>query len=486
IIDEVDSILIDEARTPLIISAPAEEATDKYYKFSELVSRLTENEDYNIDEKLRSATLTEAGIEKLEKWLGLENIYAEGGMQTVHHLEQALKARVLFKLDKDYVVKDGEVIIVDEFTGRLMFGRRFSEGLHQAIEAKEKTKIQRESQTLATVTFQNYFRLYKKIAGMTGTAATEAEEFFKIYNLEVVEIPTHRPMIRSDESDRIYKNESGKFQAVIKEIKELNAKGQPVLVGTISIEKNEELSRLLEMEGISHQILNAKNHEKEAEIISQAGRFGAVTLATNMAGRGVDIILGGNPSVPEEAAKVREAGGLHVLGTERHESRRIDNQLRGRSGRQGDPGSSQFYVSLEDDLMRIFGSDKIKKMMEFLKMPEDMPIENRMVSRALESAQKKVEGHNFDIRKHLLDYDDVLNKHRGVIYKKRREILVEYEAEKSGGQKDVLKARVLELVEQEIEQIVFFHTGGTAGGDWNIKEIYETAVTIFPLNDSEK
>ncbi len=486
IIDEVDSILIDEARTPLIISAPAEEATDKYYQFSELVSRLTENEDYNIDEKLRSATLTEAGIEKLEKWLGLDNIYAEGGMQTVHHLEQALKARVLFKLDKDYVVKDGEVIIVDEFTGRLMFGRRFSEGLHQAIEAKEKTKIQRESQTLATVTFQNYFRLYKKIAGMTGTAATEAEEFSKIYNLEVVEIPTHRPMIRRDEPDRIYKNEEGKFQAVIKEIKERNTKGQPVLVGTISIEKNEELSRLLEMEGIPHQILNAKNHEKEAEIISQAGRFGAVTLATNMAGRGVDIILGGNPAISEEATKVREAGGLHVLGTERHESRRIDNQLRGRSGRQGDPGSSQFYVSLEDDLMRIFGSDRIKKMMEFLKMPADMPIENKMVSRALESAQKKVEGHNFDIRKHLLDYDDVLNKHRGVIYKKRREILAEYEAEKSGGQKNVLKARVLELVEQEIEQVVFFHTGGTAGGDWNIKEIYETAITIFPLNESEK
>ena len=486
IIDEVDSILIDEARTPLIISAPAEEATDKYYQFSELVSRLTENEDYNIDEKLRSATLTEAGIEKLEKWLGLDNIYAEGGMQTVHHLEQALKARVLFKLDKDYVVKDGEVIIVDEFTGRLMFGRRFSEGLHQAIEAKEKTKIQRESQTLATVTFQNYFRLYKKIAGMTGTAATEAEEFSKIYNLEVVEIPTHRPMIRRDEPDRIYKNEEGKFQAVIKEIKERNTKGQPVLVGTISIEKNEELSRLLEMEGIPHQILNAKNHEKEAEIISQAGRFGAVTLATNMAGRGVDIILGGNPAISEEATKVREAGGLHVLGTERHESRRIDNQLRGRSGRQGDPGSSQFYVSLEDDLMRIFGSDRIKKMMEFLKMPADMPIENKMVSRSLESAQKKVEGHNFDIRKHLLDYDDVLNKHRGVIYKKRREILAEYEAEKSGGQKNVLKARVLELVEQEIEQVVFFHTGGTAGGDWNIKEIYETAITIFPLNESEK
>ncbi|MBI5023045.1 MAG: preprotein translocase subunit SecA [Candidatus Magasanikbacteria bacterium] len=512
IIDEVDSILIDEARTPLIISAPAEEATDKYYKFSELISRLTENEDYNIDEKLRSATLTEAGIEKLEKWLGLENIYAEGGMQTVHHLEQALKARVLFKLDKDYVVKDGEVIIVDEFTGRLMFGRRFSEGLHQAIEAKEKTKIQRESQTLATVTFQNYFRLYKKIAGMTGTAATEAEEFSKIYNLEVVEIPTHRPMIRRDESDRIYKNESGKFQAVIKEIKERHAKGQPVLVGTISIEKNEELSRLLEMEGIPHQILNAKNHEKEAEIISQAGRYSAVTLATNMAGRGVDIILGGNPSSPEEAAKVREAGGLHVLGTERHESRRIDNQLRGRSGRQGDPGSSQFYVSLEDDLMRIFGSDRIKKMMEFLKMPEDMPIENKMVSRALESAQKKVEGHNFDIRKHLLDYDDVLNKHRGVIYKKRREILEEYEREKSlssNGFSSVIHAeagiqnnwipnqvgndnvqnlseRILELVEQEIEQIVFFHTGGTAGGDWNIKEIYETSVTIFTLNELEK
>ncbi len=502
IVDEVDSILIDEARTPLIISAPAEEATEKYYQFAELVSRLEENADYNIDEKLRAATLTEAGIAKLESWLGVKNIYEEGGIQTVHHLEQALKANTLFKRDRDYVVREGEILIVDEFTGRLMFGRRYSEGLHQAIEAKEKVKIQRESQTLATITFQNYFRLYKKLSGMTGTAATEAEEFSKIYNLEVAEIPTNKLMIRRDQSDRIYKNEAGKFQAVIKEIKERNSRGQPVLVGTISIEKNEFLSELLSREGIPHQVLNAKNHEKEAEIIAQAGRWGAVTLATNMAGRGVDIILGGNPPDVAEARKVKDAGGLHVLGTERHESRRIDNQLRGRSGRQGDDGSSQFYVSLEDDLMRIFGSERIKKMMEFLKMPEDMPIENKMVSKSLESAQKKVEGHNFDIRKHLLDYDDVLNKQRTVIYRKRREILEEYahchSPIESGNPEDknegrgvlqyapTLSVRILEMVEQEIEQFVFFHTGGTAGGDWNIKEIGETAITIFPLSESEK
>ena len=517
VVDEIDSILIDEARTPLIISAPAEEATEKYYKFAELVGHLVENEDFNIDEKLRSATFTESGIERLEKSLGVENIYAEGGVSTVHHLEQALKAHALFKCDRDYIVKEGEVIIVDEFTGRLMFGRRYSEGLHQAIEAKEGAKIQRESQTLATITFQNYFRLYEKLAGMTGTAATEAEEFAKIYKLEVVEVPTHRQMIRQDHSDRIYKSEMGKFQAVIKEIKERHAKGQPVLLGTISVEKNELLSELLSREGVPHEILNAKNHEKEAEIIAKAGAPGAVTLATNMAGRGVDIIL---------AKESKEAGGLLVIGTERHESRRIDNQLRGRAGRQGDPGASQFYVSLEDDLMRIFGSDRIKRMMEFLKMPEDMPIENKMVSRSLESAQKKVEGNNFDIRKHLLDYDDVLNKHRTVIYRRRKEILEEYEREKAavGGQSSTvilnhqsaetkdstivipanagiqsgspivvgddsvqtLQKRVMELVEREIEQFVYYHTGGTAAQDWNIKEIYETAVTIFPIHASEK
>ncbi|KKR49123.1 MAG: Protein translocase subunit SecA [Candidatus Magasanikbacteria bacterium GW2011_GWC2_40_17] len=494
IVDEVDSILVDEARTPLIISAPAEEATEKYYKFADLVRRLKENEDYNIDEKMRSATLTEAGINKMEEWLGVGNIYAEGGVQTVHHIEQALKAQTLFKKDKDYVVKDGEIIIVDEFTGRLMFGRRYSEGLHQAIEAKEGVDIQRESQTLATITFQNYFRMYEKLSGMTGTAATEAEEFAKIYNLEVVEIPTNKEMVRRDLSDRIYKNETGKFTAVVREVKERYQKGQPVLIGTISIEKNEALSEALAKEGVPHQILNAKNHEREAEIISQAGRLSAVTLATNMAGRGVDIILGGNPSNPEEAKKVRELGGLHVLGTERHESRRIDNQLRGRSGRQGDPGSSQFYVSLEDDLMRIFGSERIKKMMDFLKIPEDMPIENKMISKSLESAQHKVEGHNFDIRKHLLDYDDVINKHRTVIYKKRREILDEYEKEKEIILKgepveetpETLRGKILDMVEKEIEQFVYYHTAATVGGDWNVKEIIETASTIFILTDAEK
>jgi len=545
IVDEVDSILIDEARTPLIISAPAEEAAEKYYKFAELVGRLKENDDYNIDEKMRSSTLTDEGINKIEEWLGVGNIYADGGVGTVHHLEQALKASALFKRDRDYVVKDGEIIIVDEFTGRMMFGRRYSEGLHQAIEAKEKVAIQRESQTLATITFQNYFRLYKKLAGMTGTAATEAEEFSKIYNLEVIEIPTNKEMIRRDLSDRIYKNEHGKFMAVAHEVKERHGNGQPVLIGTISIEKNELLSGMLEMEGIPHQILNAKNHEREAETISQAGKPGAVTLATNMAGRGVDIILGGNieskkaeilgQDISEESKKeelqvlenrwiadrdkVLVAGGLHVLGTERHESRRIDNQLRGRSGRQGDQGSSQFYVSMEDDLMRIFGSDKIKRMMEFLKMPEDLPIENKMVSKSLETAQRKVEENNFDIRKHLLDYDDVLNKHRTVIYKKRREILDEYEAARAkmkvasldsansagdkvgavgvevcaisgskavGGDFGELGDKILEMVEKEIEQFVYYHTAGTEEYDWNLKEIYETAITIFLIDAAEK
>jgi preprotein translocase subunit SecA len=472
IVDEIDSILIDEARTPLIISAPAEESTDKYYKFAELVRKLKENEDYNIDEKMRAATLTEAGIAKLEQMLGIENIYAEGGgISTVHHIEQSLKAQALFKLDKDYVVKDGEVVIVDEFTGRLMFGRRYSEGLHQAIEAKENVKIQRESMTLATVTFQNYFRLYKKLSGMTGTAATEAEEFGKIYKLDVAQIPTNKPLQRKDLPDRVFKNENGKFAAAVAEIKARHEKGQPVLVGTISIEKNERLSAMLARAGVPHNLLNAKNHEKEAEIIAQAGRLGAVTVATNMAGRGVDIILGGNPSSEEEAQKVRELGGLLVLGTERHESRRIDNQLRGRSGRQGDPGESVFFVSLEDDLMRIFGGDRAKGMMERLGIPEDMPVENSIVSKSIEAAQKKVEGHHFDIRKHLLEYDDVLNKHREVIYKRRKEVLDGVN----------LKGKVLDLVEKEIENVTLFHTSSDNEGDWNLEEIYEVANTIFSV-----
>ena len=479
IVDEVDSILIDEARTPLIISAPAEESTDLYYKFAELVKRLKEGEDYNVDLKMRAATLSEIGIAKMEKFLGVANIYEAGGVKMAHHIDQALKARALFALDKDYVVKDGEVIIVDEFTGRLMFGRRYSEGLHQAIEAKEGVKIQRESETLATVTFQNYFRLYKKLAGMTGTAATEAEEFSKIYNLEVVEVPTNKLMVREDLVDRIYKSEHGKWQAVVREIKERHAKGQPILVGTISIERNEFLSDLLEREGVPHKLLNAKNHEKEAETIAQAGRVGAVTIATNMAGRGVDIILGGNPPSPEEARKVRELGGLHVIGTERHESRRIDNQLRGRAGRQGDPGSTQFYVSMQDDLMKIFASDTMRSLMDRLGLPEDVPIENSLVSKSLESAQKKVEGHNFDIRKHLLEYDDVLNKHREVIYKKRDDILGITE-------KGSLRDEILKLVEQEIEQVVLFHTSNPNELEWNIEEIYESVGTIFPIKTESR
>ncbi|MFA6254717.1 MAG: preprotein translocase subunit SecA [Patescibacteria group bacterium] len=471
IVDEVDSILIDEARTPLIISAPDMESTDKYYQFAKLVTQLKENEDYNVDEKMRSATLTEGGVTRMEKWLGVDNIYTERGISEVHHIEQALRAHALFKRDRDYVVQDGEVIIVDEFTGRMMFGRRYSEGLHQAIEAQEGVEVQRESRTLATVTFQNYFRLYKKLSGMTGTAATEAEEFSKIYKLDVTEIPTNQPMIRRDLSDRIYKNEECKFQAVVKEVKERSQKGQPVLIGTISIEKNELLGQLLQREGIQAQILNAKQHEKEAQIITQAGRLGAVTVATNMAGRGVDIKLGGDPVDPEEEQKVKEAGGLFILGTERHESRRIDNQLRGRGGRQGDPGASQFYVSLDDDLMRIFGSDRIKKLMETLKVPDDMPIENRMISKSLEAAQKKVEGYHFDTRKHLVEYDDVLNKHRETIYKKRREVLAA----------EGLKDQVLDLVKQEITEVLNFHTAADNEKTWNLEEIYEVINTIFPV-----
>lgn len=423
IVDEVDSILIDEARTPLIISAPDVESSKWYQEFSRIIPKLDAKTDYEIDEKMRAVTLTESGINEVEKILGMGDIYQEKGIRYLHHLEQALKAEALFKKDKDYVVKNNEVIIVDEFTGRLMPGRRWSGGLHQAIEAKEGVRVQPESLTLASITFQNYFRLYKKLAGMTGTAATSAEEFDKVYGLEVVSVPTNKPMARKNLSDHVYKTIDGKFKAVASEIKEKHEKGQPVLVGTTSIEKNEYLGKLLDREGITHQILNAKHDEKEGEIIAQAGRFGAVTVATNMAGRGVDIILGGNPPVEEEAKKIIELGGLHVIGTERHEARRIDNQLRGRSGRQGDPGSSRFFVSLEDDLMRIFGGDKIKNVMNMLKVPEDQPIEAGLISKAIEDAQSKIEGMNFDLRKHILEYDDVLNKHRDTIYRKRREIL---------------------------------------------------------------
>jgi len=423
IIDEVDSILIDEARTPLIISAPDTESSKWYQEFARIIPRLDPKTDYEIDEKMRAVTLTENGINKIEKILGMGNIYEERGIKYLHHLEQSLKAETLFKRDRDYVVKDGQVIIVDEFTGRLMPGRRWSGGLHQAIEAKEGVQVLPESITLATITFQNYFRLYKKLAGMTGTAATSAEEFDKVYGLEVICVPTNKPMIRQELPDRVYKTIDGKFQALVREIKERHKIGQPVLVGTTSIEKNEYLGKLLDREGIPHQILNAKHHEKEGQILAQAGKLSQVTIATNMAGRGVDIILGGNPQNPEEAKKVIELGGFHVIGTERHEARRIDNQLRGRSGRQGDPGSSQFFVSLEDDLMRIFGGERIKSLMGALKIPEDQPIEANLISRAIEEAQSKIEGLNFDLRKHVLEYDDVMNKHREVIYKKRRELL---------------------------------------------------------------
>ncbi|GAB6908073.1 preprotein translocase subunit, ATPase [Desulfosarcina cetonica] len=414
IVDEVDSILIDEARTPLIISGPAEKSTQLYYQVNGIIPRLKAEEDYKIDEKARSATLTEEGVAHAEALLSVENLYDPGNIELLHHTNQALKAHTLFKRDVDYIVKDGEVIIVDEFTGRLMPGRRYSEGLHQALEAKENVRIENENQTLATITFQNYFRMYDKLAGMTGTADTEAAEFKKIYNLDVMIIPTNKPMIRKDFPDVIYKTRREKFNAAIEEIKALHKKGQPVLVGTVSIDISEQLATQLKKQGIPHEVLNAKNHEKEAEIISMAGQKGAVTISTNMAGRGTDIVLGEG---------VTELGGLHILGTERHESRRIDNQLRGRSGRQGDPGSSRFYLALEDDLLRIFGGERITGIMERLGMEEGEPIEHNLISRAIENAQSKVEGHNFDIRKHLLEYDDVMNQQREVIYKQRRDLL---------------------------------------------------------------
>ncbi len=449
IVDEVDSILVDEARTPLIISGPTHENTDKYYKINRVIPGLAKEEHYTIDEKARSVTLTEEGVARVEKSLGVTNLYDPAHMETLHHVNQALKAHTLFKRDVDYIVDNDQVIIVDEFTGRLMPGRRYSDGLHQALEAKESVKIENENQTLATITFQNYFRMYNKLAGMTGTADTEAAEFKKIYNLEVVVIPTNLPMVRNDHTDMIYKTEEEKFTAVVEEIRELSKRGQPALVGTISIEKSELLAKRLKKLGIPHHVLNAKNHALEAEIIAQAGRYKGVTISTNMAGRGTDIVLGGNPTfmaknrarqehnendlkrIQEELQKqcegekrnVIEAGGLHILGTERHESRRIDNQLRGRSGRQGDPGSSRFYLSLEDDLMRIFGGERVKMIMERVGMEEGEPIEHKYTSRAIENAQKKVEAHNFDIRKHLLEYDDVMNKQREVVYSQRRFIL---------------------------------------------------------------
>ena len=423
IIDEVDSILIDEARTPLIISTPDVGSSDYYRLFAQAVRGLRPDEDYVVDEKLRAVEITDLGIDKIERVTGIKDIFSVENLRLVHYLEASLKAKALFTLDKDYVVREGEIVIVDQFTGRLMFGRRYSAGLHQAIEAKEGVTVKEESRTFAQITIQNYFRLYKKLAGMTGTAQTSAEEFHKVYNLEVISIPTNKPMVRENMADVIYKNVKAKHSAVVEDIKERQRKGQPVLVGTVSIEKNELMSKLFGAAGIRHETLNAKNHEREGAIIAQAGRAGAVTVATNMAGRGVDIILGGNPPNPEEAEKVKEAGGLHVVGTERHEARRIDNQLRGRSGRQGDPGSSQFFLSLEDDLLRIFGGDKLKGLMERFDVPEEVPIENKMVSRAIGQAQSKVEGFNFDIRKHLLEYDDVLNKQRLAFYIKRQEIL---------------------------------------------------------------
>jgi preprotein translocase subunit SecA len=427
IVDEVDSILIDEARTPLIISAPDVESADLYKKFSKIAPQLKKDVDFKIDEKTRAATLTNEGMDKIEKILGTGNIYEEASIQIVHHVEQALRAEFLFKKDKDYVVNSstegGEVIIIDEFTGRMMPGRRYSGGLHQALEAKENVLVQKESKTLATITFQNYFRMYEKLAGMTGTALSSAEEFDKVYKLDTIVIPTNNPMQRQDLQDQIYKTEKGKFKAIIEEVRRRHENGQPILIGTISIEKNEYLGALLKREGIKCEILNAKQHEREGAVIAQAGRLGTVTVATNMAGRGVDIVLGGNPQDTEEAQKVKEAGGLYVLGTERHEARRIDNQLRGRSGRQGDPGSTQFFVSLEDELMQRFGADRIKNLMDMLKVPEDQPIENKMISSAIEKAQAKIEGYNFDIRKHVLDYDEVMNKQREAVYNMRKEIL---------------------------------------------------------------
>ncbi|MEX0877969.1 MAG: preprotein translocase subunit SecA [Candidatus Spechtbacterales bacterium] len=476
IIDEIDSILIDEARTPLIISTPDTESTELYKTFAQVVPSLKEEKDYTVDHKLKTVSITEDGIEKIEKSLGVENLYdpaAGGGIRYVHNLEQSLKAHVIFAKDKDYVVREGEVIIVDEFTGRMMPGRRYSEGLHQAIEAKEGVSVQQESRTLASITFQNYFRMYDKLSGMTGTAITSAEEFDRVYELQIVVVPTNKTLVRKEMPDLVFKSEEGKYKALLRDIKERNEKGQPILIGTTSIEKNEYLGRLLQKEGIKHEVLNAKNHEREGSIVAQAGREGAVTVATNMAGRGVDIILGGNPPDVEAANRVKDAGGLHVLGTERHEARRIDDQLRGRAGRQGDPGSSQFYLSLEDELMRVFGGDRIQNIMERFQVPEDQPIENKIVSNAIESAQGKIEGMNFDTRKRLLDYDEVLNKHRETIYKKRDQVLA--------AEGDETKKVVEGYIEDHLKRMFDYHIGAEYKEQWNIKEISADIEGILPV-----
>jgi len=463
IVDEVDSILVDEARTPLIISGPSEESTDKYYRINQVIPRLRRDKDYSIDEKSRTVVLTEEGVARVESYLKVQNLYEPRNIELLHHVNQALRAHTLFKRDVDYLVKEGKVIIVDEFTGRVMPGRRYSDGLHQALEAKEKVTIERENQTLASITFQNYFRMYNKLAGMTGTADTEAAEFKNIYNLDVVVIPTNMPMIRLDNPDVIYKTEAEKFNAVIEEIKSLHRVGRPVLVGTISIEKSEILSRHLSRTGIKHHVLNAKHHEKEAEIIAQAGQQGMVTISTNMAGRGTDIRLG---------ERIADLGGLHIIGTERHESRRIDNQLRGRSGRQGDMGSSRFYLALEDDLLRIFGADRISSIMDKIGMEENQPIEHKLISKAIENAQKRVEAHNFDIRKHLLEFDDVMNRQRQVIYEQRKKVL------KGEDLWDDLE----EMLEETVEELmVEFIDEKLHPEEWNLKGLDDRILKQFSL-----
>jgi preprotein translocase subunit SecA len=461
IVDEVDSILIDEARTPLIISGQAQESTEKYYQYAKLIPRLL-TEDFTVDEKTKSAALTEEGIAKIERWTGIKNVYELEHVDEAHQINQALKAFTLYKRDRDYLVKDGEVIIVDEFTGRQQPGRRWADGLHQAVEAKEGVKVQQETQTLATITYQNYFRLYTKLAGMTGTAVTEAEEFDKIYKLQVVVIPTHKPMIRDDRPDLIYKTEDAKFNAVAEEIQEVASGGRPVLVGTVSVEKSERLARLLEKRGVRHEVLNAKQHEREALIVANAGQPGAVTIATNMAGRGTDIVLGPG---------VAPGGGLHIVGTERHESRRIDNQLRGRAGRQGDPGSSRFFLALDDDLMRIFGGDRIKGMMNMLRVADDEPIESRMVSRQIEGAQTKVEGHNFDARRYLVEYDDVMNKQREIIYGERRKVLEGVD----------LRELVLSWVRKVVEDAVNERCESRHPDNWDLEGLVSQLSLVFPL-----
>ncbi|HOV85754.1 MAG TPA: preprotein translocase subunit SecA [Syntrophobacteraceae bacterium] len=463
IVDEVDSILIDEARTPLIISGPAEKSTELYYRINRIIPQLHKEAHYTIEEKSRTVALNEEGVARVENLLGVENLYDPRHITILHHVHQALRAHALFKRDVDYIVKGGKVIIVDEFTGRLMPGRRYSEGLHQALEAKENVRIENENQTLASITFQNYFRMYEKLAGMTGTAETEAAEFAKIYKLDVVVIPTHRKMIRTDHPDCIYRTEKEKFRAVTREIKELHRMGRPVLVGTINIEKSEKLSEMLKREGVPHQVLNAKHHEKEAEIVALAGQPGAVTISTNMAGRGTDIVLG------EGVAKL---GGLHITGTERHEARRIDNQLRGRAGRQGDPGSSRFYLSLEDDLMRIFAADRISGLMQRIGMEEDEPIEHRLISRAIENAQSRVEAQNFSIRKHLLEFDDVMNQQREVIYRQRREAL----------RGESLKPAIMDMVEDLVEGLITDCTSEkTYAEDWDLETLNKELSRLFGM-----